>query len=341
VELEASPLPSAMIASPRYVRYHGPKTVWESHHATGPLLNIQPENSQSIRDWNDVRFVLAVSATGSFHGAAKVTNSHETTVARRVTRLEVELGTKLFVRNARKMQLTPAGAILVDHAKEIEQVALTLRGDIVGMDSRLMGTVRIAVSDGLGACWLTPVLAEFCRLYPHIHIETFTNGISVGLNEGEADIALTLARPTDPGLAIAKVGDVQYKLCCSSDYLAEHGSPASEQELVDHKLVRLSLYDDDPQFGWWSDIVRQAEIAYFTNSANLYVAAVRSGMGIGLFANYYAKEFPDLTAISMVPGCGAGLWLSSHQETNKCARIRAVIDYLRDQFLNVKGVWLD
>lgn len=304
------------------------------------MLITQSRSRQTIRDWNDVRFVLAVSATGSFHGAAKVTNAHETTVARRVSRLEAELGTKLFVRHARRMQLTAAGEILVDRAKEIEQVALTLQSNIVGMDSRLMGTVRIAVSDGLGACWLTPVLADFCQLYPDIRIETFTNGLPVGLNEGEADIALTLARPSDDRLVIQKVGDVRYELLCSRDYLAEHGSPSSESELVEHKLIRLSLYDDDPQFGWWTDVVHRAEIAYFTNSANLYVAAVRAGMGIGLFANYYAKASPDLIRIAFPPGCGAGLWLSSHQETNKCARIRAVIDYLKEQFLNAKGVWL-
>lgn len=304
------------------------------------MLGAQSTNRQTIRDWNDVRFVLAVSTTGSFHGASKITNAHETTVARRVARLETELGTKLFVRHARRMQLTTAGTILVDRAREIEQVAMTLQGNIVGLDSRLMGNVRIAVSDGLGACWLTPVLAEFCRIYPDIRIESFTNGLPVGLNEGEADLALTLARPTDDRLVISKVGDVRYELLASRDYLAAHGSPASEADLVNHKLIRLSLYDDDPQFDWWSDIVHQAEIAYFTNSANLYVAAVRAGMGIGLFANYYAKTSPDLIRIPLSPGCGAGLWLSSHPETNKCARIRAVMDYLKEQLINDSGAWL-
>ncbi|UZK65429.1 LysR family transcriptional regulator [Sphingomonas sp. M1-B02] len=305
------------------------------------MLRIRSEGRHAIRDWNDIRFVLAVAATGSFHGAAKVTEAHETTVARRVQRLETELGAKLFVRQSHGMLLTTAGKALVEKAREIEQAAISLQQNIAGMDTRLVGVVRISVPEGIGAYWLTPVLADFQLRHPDIRVEVFTGILPVGLGKDEVDVSLTITRPTDDRLAILRAGEVRYGLFSSPGYLADYGEPRTAADLASHRLCHLSVYDTDPQLKWWTDITRAAEhVPFFSNSTSLYVVAIRAGIGIGMLANFYRREMPELVALSIVPRCKTSLWLVSHRETNKGAKVRTLIEFLKEGLADARGTWL-
>lgn len=305
------------------------------------VLRVRSLGRHAIRDWNDIRFVLAVATTGSFHEAAKLTETHETTVARRVQRLETELGAKLFVRQSRGMQLTAAGESLVEKAREIEIAAMTLQQNIAGLDKQLAGVVRFSVSEGIGAYWLTPVLAEFQLRYPDIRVEVFAGILPVGLSNDEVDVSLSITRPTNDRLAVLRVGEVHYGLFCSEAYLAEHGDPKAAAELENHRLVRLSIYDTDPQLRWWTNITKAAaHVPFLSNSTHLYAVAVRSGIGIGMFADFYRFAAPDLVKLSLIPRCKTSLWLVSHQETNKGAKVRTLIDFLKQKLAEARGTWL-
>lgn len=304
------------------------------------MLRIRSQGRHAIRDWNDIRYVLAVATTGSFHGAARLTATHETTVARRVQRLESELGAKLFVRQSRGMQLTAAGESLVEKASEIEEAAIALQNNIAGMDTKLLGVVRISVSEGIGAYWLTPALAEFQLRYPDIRVEVFTGILPVGLGNDEVDVSLTITRPVDERLAILRVGEVGYALFCSEGYRNENGEPQTALDLEAHKLVRLSIYDTDPQLRWWTNITRTAlHVPFLSNSTSLYVTAVRAGLGIGMFAEFYQYAAPDLVKLPIVPRCKTSLWLASHRETNKGAKVRTLIEFLKEKLAEARGSW--
>lgn len=332
---------------PRAAANGSPRPSWPADPRERPaaggktVLRVRSWGRHAIRDWNDIRFVLAVATTGSFHGAAKLTGTHETTVARRVQRLETELGAKLFVREARGMQPTEAGESLVEKAREIEDAATALQLNIAGLDTRLAGVVRLSVSEGIGAYWLTPVLAEFQQRYPEIRVEVFSGIQPVGLGNDDVDVSLTITRPTEDRLVVLRVGEVHYGLFCSEAYLAEHGDPATTAELERHRLVRLSIYETDRQLRWWTNLTRAAaHVPFFSNSTNLYVVAVRAGIGIGMFADFYRFAAPDLVKLSLIPRCKTTLWLVSHEETNKGAKVRTMIEFLKEKLAEARGSWL-
>lgn len=305
------------------------------------MLRVRLQGRHSIGDWNDLRYALAVATMGSFHGAAKLIKTHETTVARRVQRLEAELGAKLFVRESRGMRLTAAGVTLVEKAADIEEAAVALQRSIAGMDARISGVVRISVPEGIGAYWLVPVLAEFQRAYPGISVEIFTTLLPVGLGNDEVDVALAIARPTNDRLAISRVGDVHYRLFCSKSYLAENGAPRTVAELAQHKLLRLTIYETDAQFKWWSAVTKAAvHRPLSSNSTSLYVTAVRAGIGIGMFADFYRAASNDLVILPLVPRCKTTFWLVSHAETNKGAKVRVLLDFLKEKLAEARGTWL-
>jgi DNA-binding transcriptional LysR family regulator len=71
-------------------------------------------------DWNDLRYVLSLSRTGRIAAAARKLGVNETTVTRRIARIERLLGVRLFERNAGILTPTDTGKIVICRAERIE-----------------------------------------------------------------------------------------------------------------------------------------------------------------------------------------------------------------------------
>src|SRR5688500_17022353 len=99
-------------------------------------------------DWDDLRVFLAAARGRSLAGAALRLGMDATTVGRRIQRLESALGATLFVRSAKGLTLTSAGARLHQSAVSIEAAVETAREG----DTRpgVSGTVRISASEAFG-----------------------------------------------------------------------------------------------------------------------------------------------------------------------------------------------
>lgn len=295
---------------------------------------------RAIQDWNDIQFTLVVAQSGSFHGAATRMNVHETTVSRRIQRLEKELGTKLFIRRAHGMVLTPAGESLVAKAAAMEETATVVRSEIAGMDAQMTGTVRIGVPEGIGTYWLTPALMEFQLRYPEISLDVVTGIHQLNLIAGEADVAITIVRPKEPRVVAQRVGDVSYGLFASRKYLRQYGYPQTLEELESHKLVDLHIYKMDAHLSWWRDVTHKAGSRVFlSNATSMFLTAIQEGFGIGMAPSFYKFVAPDLVTLSIVPECRTELWLVWHESGKTRAKVRALTGFLKARFLRDRARW--
>jgi DNA-binding transcriptional LysR family regulator len=299
------------------------------------------QKPNGVGSWNDLQFVLAVARQGSFLKAARLLETNQSTVARRIQRLESALGTKIFDRHAHGMELTPAGQILFDKALAVENITREIGAGLSGLDTEPVGTVRITVTEGLGYLWLTPVISEFCDLYRDIDIEIATNRQGANLLARETDIALTIDRPTEPRLVVARVARVNNSLFLSQKYAAKHGIPANRSELAGHEFCDYIPHRTSTEINLWLDsCILDQRIRFKTNSASVYLAAIRSGMGIGLLPRFYKVAASDLLELDICTGC-ISIWLVSHEETNKAKRIRLVLSFLMDRFARDSGHWFE
>jgi DNA-binding transcriptional LysR family regulator len=301
---------------------------------------IKGRKARAIRDWNDIQFVVAVAQEGSFHGAGQRLGAHQTTVSRRVDHLERELKAKLFVRRAHGMVLTSAGRALFSKGCEMEDVATALRSDIAGFDTLMTGVVRLHVLEGIGIQWLTPVLMEFRRAYPDISLEVVTSVSPADLLSGEADISITIRRPTDPRLVVVLVGTPGYALFASRKYVKEFGMPEHVDELRNHQLVIPAIYGNHPQLKWWNDLVANSgSVTFLSNSAGVFLAAVQEGFGVAMIPNFYRHIFPDLVMLPIETECQVDLWMVTHESTNKSAKVRTVSAFLKTRFARDRARW--
>ena len=114
-----------------------------------------------------LRSFNAVATHGSFTRAAEMLNITQPTLSGQVKELEERYGTKLFVRHGRRIELTDIGRsafsitqLIFRHEQEVEHLLQSARaltsGELrVGADSPYL---------------VTPLLAQFQRMYPGIQI---------------------------------------------------------------------------------------------------------------------------------------------------------------------------
>jgi LysR family positive regulator for ilvC len=128
-------------------------------------------------------------------------------LSRTIQRIEAELGEKLFARDRRSVELTPAGAAFEAYASETlaRYEALKRNFDEGG---RLSGTLAIFASVTACQSFLPSVLATFRRSYPEIHIrlETGYAADAFGmLARGAVDVSVAALPPRAPPGLVTRV----------------------------------------------------------------------------------------------------------------------------------------
>jgi DNA-binding transcriptional LysR family regulator len=205
-----------------------------------------------------------------------------------------------------------------------------------------MGTVRISVTEGLGYLWLTPVIAEFCELYPDIDVEVLTNRDSADLLAHESDIAITLDRPTEARLVVSRVARVKLGFFLSQKYAAKFGVPENRIELAAHGFCDYTPYHASADVSsWLESFTVGRRVRFRTNSASVYLAALRGGIGIGLLPLFYNLAASDLLELALDSGCASSLWMVSHEETNKSRRTQLAMSFLMKRFARDRGRWFE
>lgn len=289
--------------------------------------------------WDDLRFFLATSDTGSFSKAASHLGVTQPTISRRIENLESRLGVRLFDRLPNGVALTSEGESILDAARHMEEMVLEIQRSVWGSDRRMEGTVRISVTDGLATYWITPRLAMFQETHPRILVEICCSIEPADALKMETDLSIRYRKPQSPDLVAVRLATFHFVPWASPEYLDRHGVPRTVKELLGHRLLDHFAYcDDDGDWSEWFSIARAANlISYRTDSSASLLSAIQNGMGIGLLPTYSCDCVTGVVPLDLGLRTHSDVWLTYHPSIRDTARMRAVIDWLRSLF--DKNVW--
>lgn len=162
-------------------------------------------------NWDDLRVVRAVYETGSYAAAAAQLRIDETTVSRRLARLQRDLGMSLFKAQdgvripTDDCETIVAHAIsMADHANAIERVH-----DGAPTISRR----RIAATDSVSAYVLAPNAPAFLSDNPNIILDFKASTENVDFSRWQADIAIRLSKPEKGDFLVSKLAEFDLFLC--------------------------------------------------------------------------------------------------------------------------------
>lgn len=280
-------------------------------------------------NWDDVRVFLAVARAGQILGAARRLELNHATVSRRVAALERALGAKLFRRLTTGSELTGEGARFLVVAERIEADMIAARAEIAGESDEVAGVVRIGAPDGFGVAFLAARLGALTQRHPQLSIQLVPVPRSFSLSRREADIAITVERPTEGRLVAAKLVDYTLGLYASRAYAERHGLPASPAELRRHRLIG---YVPDlvisPSLDYGPEILPDWQADFAVSSSLGQVEAVRSGAGVGILHTFIARGCDDLVAVDAAAPIRRAYWLVYHETVRPLRRVQVVSAFI-------------
>jgi DNA-binding transcriptional LysR family regulator len=125
----------------------------------------------------DYELLLHLNEIGTIRKTAKVVLISQPAVTQRLKYIENYFDKKIFIRTPKKLIPTPAGELILEHAKQVVEREQDLKNQLAVSGDKVQGTLSIACSSLISQRFLPAILGEFTTKYPKVTIDLVT-GIS-------------------------------------------------------------------------------------------------------------------------------------------------------------------
>jgi DNA-binding transcriptional LysR family regulator len=278
-----------------------------------------------MADWEDLRHFVVLAREGTLSAAARMLGVDHATVARRVAALEADTGLKLIDRRARSYQLTDDGKRIAATAMPMEEAAFAVGRAVQAARPGLRGEISISSPPSVTNVLIAPQLIRLRHRHPGIRIKLIGEKRAASLNRREADVALRVTRPHEPGLIARKIGSFGFSLYGAASYLKETPPHAFAFIAYDDSM------DDAPQQKWLQTVAAGNEIVLRTNDLENQAAAARTGVGLAVLPHFLGDPDPRLKRYDITPmPPSRDVWLLVHRDLRHTPLVRAVMEFLTD-----------
>ncbi len=256
-----------------------------------------------------LRVFEAAARLKSFKEAGDELSVTASAVSHRISALEEELDTVLFIRQTRKIEVTPEGERL---AAGVRRALAEIRRAVASIDRRDGERLRISAIPSHVTRWLAPRLHRFQRAHPDIEIQIMADLALVDLKQRAADVALRFGNGNYQDVVAEKLMDDAVVLVASPRYVEENG-PIKGPHDVAHltRVIDTTSENDESMVNWrsWfghhqlSDADVGKGIRF--NGSVLTLEAAASGLGIAVVRLTLAEDDLRSGRLERLPGCDA------------------------------------
>lgn len=234
-----------------------------------------------------MKVFMQVAELGGFTAAAMSLGVPKASVSLSIQQLEELLGTRLFHRTTRKVQLTQDGQVFYERSKDLLADMDDLQGLFRQEPSALRGRLRVDMPLAVARDLVIPQLPAFLQAHPELELELSSTDRLVDIVREGFDCVLRAGELSDSSLIARYLGEYQMINCASPSYLARFGRPENLAELAQHRLVHyvsvLGERSDGFEYQDPSDhsVQRLAMAGAITvNNSSAYVSACLAGLGL-------------------------------------------------------------
>ncbi|MBD9577769.1 LysR family transcriptional regulator [Pseudomonas sp. PDM23] len=184
-----------------------------------------------------MRVFAAVVTEGSFTTAADRLGTDKARISRIVRRMEEKLGAQLLTRSTRRLSVTEVGRDYFERAMSILTAAEAAEAAVAQQSREPKGLLKLTAGSEFGTMVVDEWIAAFLRQAPKVTVEAeYTNRLVDIIHEG-FDVAIRIGTLDDSGLSARKLGEVDYGLYASTDYLKGASVIAVIGDLKQHDLI--------------------------------------------------------------------------------------------------------
>ncbi|MDE3724629.1 LysR family transcriptional regulator [Nocardiopsis sp. N85] len=245
-----------------------------------------------------VEYFVAVAEERSFTRAAERTHVSQSGLSAAIRTLERELGSPLFHRTTRSVELSPAGFALLPKARGMLDLAAAGRDAVAATTAHLQGSLRLGSEQCLGVIDITELLARFHRRHPHVDIvfdQAGSTTLLERMRQGTLDVAFVATggngRPTD-GLRWLPLAAEPLVLLCAPDHPLADRDTVHWSDLEGRGFVDL-------EHSWAAREINEGAFAargvhrrvhYTVNDIHTLLDLVRRDLGIALVPAPVARK---------------------------------------------------
>ncbi|MGO8015349.1 LysR substrate-binding domain-containing protein [Rhizobium leguminosarum] len=246
-----------------------------------------------MADLNDIAVFVKVAQYGSFSRAAHSLGMPVSTVSRKVTSLEEQLGVTLIQRTTRKLSLTAQGQAYFNKCSEPLAHLLDAEQALTETQKKPEGLLKISVPVIFGQEVFYEFISSFLKTYPNIQIDLFITNLFLDLIAENVDLGIRFGELKDSSIVAQRLGKSVRYLVAAPDYLKGRVLPLKPEDLKDHQCVLLNGRNGEAE---WHLVSRRKSVRLHVSGPvssrdfDAVSAFTYRGHGIGLLPSTYCDE---------------------------------------------------
>jgi DNA-binding transcriptional LysR family regulator len=255
---------------------------------------------------NELTYFIAVAETENSHRAAENIGVTPSAISKAVSKLEHELGVKLFYRVGRGISLTKEGRYLKSRAHDIINLTLDTKLEIIGKNIGFKAI--IGANENLLSHFGTKLGHRIHQLYPEAQIifqPLNQSSIKTKVSQGELHIGLSFEKPEDH-FDHKVIANTQFYTVVGLSHLLHSKRQIKIENLLQYNFVSslediLGPVKNKQSKDGWRDDLYPRKITYLTNSLKSLIEIIENNMAIGYLPEYLIN--PKTMKIINVSDC--------------------------------------
>jgi LysR family hca operon transcriptional activator len=271
-----------------------------------------------------LRYFVAVAEARSLKLAAEETlNTTQPSLSRQIRDLENEVGTPLFIRGAKGVELTPAGRVFLDHARVMLSQAEAAVQSARQIAYPTVPSLSMGFMIGHDTTWLPAALKLIRNELPNIHVVISTQNspqLAAAILHGGIDVAFLRREDGTDDIEFRTLIEEQFKVFLPSEHPLAAKKKIPLQEIARERFISvsgtaLSISGKQPALRRTIDrFLRENEIeikpSYEVDNLGGVMSLIASTGGVALLPLYAKTFLPDAVTTRPLDGLGPKIDLS-------------------------------
>ena len=246
-----------------------------------------------MADLDNILIFAKVAQFESITRAARSLGMPISTVSRRLSVLEADLGASLLRRTTRRVSLTPQGRDYFSQCQEPLSLLQEAERVLTQTQRKPEGLLRITIPFTLSREAFVDFVSAFLKVHPRIQVDLFITNRFVDLVAENVDVGIRIGELQDSSIVARRLGKTVFYVVAAPEYMKGRTLPAEPADLKSHDCVLLNAKNNERDW----DLVngrRKARVhvsgPVSSRDNNSISAFVHRGHGIGLLPSTYCDE---------------------------------------------------
>jgi len=285
--------------------------------------------SLNLLSWDDIKFFTIVANTPNLSAAAESLKVNQTTVSRRILKLEEHYQAPLFKRVGKDYILTNKGEGLLEIVNSLGAKFEMIHNFLADKKNELYGNILLTTTHSIHNLLLAPALAGFYKKYPNFKIDLDISEEFFNLYRREADAAIRVTKEIEPFAKGTKIDHVKFALYATKKYMngSRQASEAfffEENNFITYnkKLSHLKSAK------WLSEKVPANNVILKVSSILAAYSAVKGDVGIAMLPSFIGRSDKSLLELTKLDkSLGVPVWIVAKKEIFDTEKIAIFTNY--------------